>query len=145
MTISGNRVLLVDDEEEFTHTLKERLETRGLQVQAVNSGKDAINLVRDKTFDAIVLDLAMPGLDGIDTLKLLKEINPDLQIILLTGQATIQKSVEAMRHGAVDLMEKPADIKELLAKIEEASSKKALLYEKNLEDQIKNIISKKPW
>lgn len=145
MPFSGNRVLLVDDEEEFTNTLKERLETRGLVVQTSNNGEEAVELARHKNFDAIVLDLAMPGLDGIDTLKLLKQANPDLQIILLTGQATVKKSIEAMRHGAIDLIEKPANIKDLLDKIEEASSKKALLYEKSIEDQIKNIMGKKSW
>jgi len=145
MNIPGNRVLLVDDEEEFTSTLSERLEARGFKVSTANSGEAALELVKQKKFDAIILDLAMPGLDGIDTLKALKKQNPKLQIILLTGQATVQKGVEAMKHGAVDLMEKPADMKELLAKIEEASSKKALLVEEEMEKQLADIMGKKGW
>jgi DNA-binding NtrC family response regulator len=141
----GNKILLVDDEEEFARTLAERLETRGLRVDVAFSGEEALEKARKKNFDAIILDLAMPGMDGIDTLKKFREINPDLQIIILSGQATVEKGVEAMKLGAVDLMEKPADLKDLLAKIEEASSKKALLVEKQIDDQLKDIIGKKGW
>jgi len=87
----------------------------------------------------------MPGLDGLETLKALKKQNPKLQIILLTGQATVKKGIEAMKHGAVDMMEKPADIQELLEKIEEASSKKALLVEEEMEKQLADIMGKKGW
>jgi DNA-binding NtrC family response regulator len=141
----GNKILLVDDEEEFARTMAERLEARGLRVDVAFSGPEALEKARKKNFDAIILDLAMPGMDGIATLKKFREINPDLQIIILTGQATVEKGVEVMKLGAVDLMEKPADLKDLLAKIEEASSQKALLVEKQIEDQLKDIIGKKGW
>jgi DNA-binding NtrC family response regulator len=141
----GNKILLVDDEEEFARTMAERLEARGLRVDVAFSGPEALEKARKKNFDAIILDLAMPGMDGIATLKKFREINPDLQIIILTGQATVEKGVEAMKLGAVDLMEKPADLKDLLAKIEEASSQKALLVEKQIEDQLKDIMGKKGW
>jgi DNA-binding NtrC family response regulator len=141
----GNKILLVDDEEEFAKTLAERLEARGLRVDVAFSGEEALEKARKKSFDAIILDLAMPGMDGIATLKKFREINPDLQIIILTGQATVEKGVEAMKLGAVDLMEKPADLKELLAKIEEASSQKALLVEKHIDEQLKDIMGKKGW
>lgn len=141
----GNKILLVDDEEEFARTLAERLEARGLRVDVAFSGEEALEKARGKSFDAIILDLAMPGMDGIDTLKEFRAINPDLQIIILTGQATVQKGIEAMKLGAVDLMEKPADLKDLLAKIEEASSKKALLVEKQIDEKLKDIMGKKGW
>lgn len=143
--MTGNKILLVDDEEEFARTMAERLEARGLRVEVAFSGEEALERAREKNFDAIILDLAMPGMDGIDTLKKFREINPDLQIIILTGQATVEKGVEAMKLGAVDLMEKPADLKELLAKIEEASSRKALLVEKQIDEQLKDIMGKKGW
>ena len=141
----GNKILLVDDEEEFARTLAERLKARGLRVDVALSGEEALEKARGKSFDAIILDLAMPGMDGIDTLKEFRAISPDLQIIILTGQATVQKGIEAMKFGAVDLMEKPADLKDLLAKIEEASSKKALLVEKQIDEQLKDIMGKKGW
>ena len=88
----GDRVLLIDDEEEFVETLAERLTTRGLKVVTATSGELAVKLA-GKNFDAVLLDLAMPGMDGIATLKRLRQINPRLQIILLTGHATIKESI----------------------------------------------------
>jgi len=143
--MTGNKILLVDDEEEFARTMAERLEARGLRVDVAFSGTEALEQAQKKNFDAVILDLAMPGMDGIATLKKFREINPDLQIIILTGQATVEKGVEAMKLGAVDLMEKPADLKDLLAKIEDASSKKALLVEKHIDEQLKDIMGKKGW
>ncbi len=143
--MAGDRILLIDDETELLSTLAERMETRGMRVMTAESGEAAIELVRKRNFDAIVLDLAMPGIDGIETLRRLRKINPDLQVILLTGQATVQKSIEAMKLGAVDLLEKPTDFEVLIAKIEEASAKKAELFEKRTAEQMNDIMRKKGW
>lgn len=143
--MSSERVLLIDDEPEFLHALAERMEVRGLRVETAESGEEAIEKIREKDFDAVVLDLAMPGLDGIETLKQMRAINPDLQVVLLTGHATTRAGVQAMKLGALDLLEKPADLKVLIAKIEEASSKKALLFEQRTEREIADIIRKKGW
>ena len=116
-----------------------------MRVETAIDGEKALEKVRKSSFDAILLDLAMPGLDGLETLKKLKAIDPALQIILLTGKATLQKGIEAIKLGALDLMEKPADIKELMAKIEEASSKKALLVQERVQEELKNILSRKGW
>ncbi len=140
----GDKVLLIDDEEEFVETLAERLKTRGLKVETATSGEQAVELA-GKNFDAVLLDLAMPGMDGIATLKRLRQINPRLQIILLTGHATVKKSIQAMKLGAVDVLEKPADIKDILDKIEEASSNKADLDEKDIEEKLADIMRKKSW
>jgi DNA-binding NtrC family response regulator len=138
-------VLLIDDEEQFLKVLGERLETRGLQVNTVTSGEDALTLIDDKNYDAIVLDLAMPGIDGIETLKLLKEKNPDLEIIMLTGHATVQKGVEAMKLGADDFLEKPVELSVLLERISEAKNKRILILEKKSQEALKKIISTKAW
>ena len=138
-------VLLIDDEEQFLKVLGERLETRGLQVNTVTSGEDALTLIDDKNYDAIILDLAMPGIDGIETLKLLKEKNPDLEIIMLTGHATVQKGIEAMKLGAEDFLEKPVELIVLLEKISEAKNKRILILEKKSQDAIKKIITTKAW
>ena len=139
------KVLLVDDEEEFTEILSERMISRGLIVDIVNTGPAAIEKIQSKSYDAIVLDLAMPEMDGIETLKQILKINPDLQIIFLTGHATLEKGIEAVKLGAVDFMEKPVDIKKLLDKVEEAKTKKNQLSEKKTEEDIKNILKKKGW
>ena len=138
-------VLLIDDEEQFLKILGERLETRGLKVNTVTSGEDALTLIDDKNYDAIVLDLAMPGIDGIETLKLLKEKNPDLEIIMLTGHATVQKGVEAMKLGAEDFLEKPVELSVLLERISEAKNKRILILEKKSQEALKKIISTKAW
>jgi DNA-binding NtrC family response regulator len=139
------RVLLVDDEEDFTATLAERLEDRGLRVDVSSNGPEAIEKVRDKGYDALVLDLAMPGMDGIETLKRLLAENPDLQVILLTGRATVRKGVEAMASGAMEVLEKPADIDLLLEKIDNARAKRVLLAEKKVEETITGILRTKGW
>lgn len=138
-------VLLVDDEEDFLDLLTERLKHRGLKVNSVMNGEEAVKSVASKNYDAIVLDLAMPGIDGIETLKRIKENNPDLQIIMLTGQATVSKSIEAMKHGAVDLLEKPVDLKVLMKKIGQAKHQRMLVIEKKSQDEVKKILKSKGW
>ncbi len=138
-------VLLIDDEEQFLKVLEERLETRGLKVNTATSGEDALALVDDRNFDAIILDLAMPGIDGIETLRLLKEKNPDLEIIMLTGHATVQKGIEAMKLGAEDFLEKPVDLSVLLKRISEAKNKRILILEKKSQEAINKIIQSKAW
>ena len=143
--MAETKVLLVDDEVEFTKTLSERLESRGLKVDSANSGEEALKKIGEASYDAIFLDLAMPGMDGIETLKSLLAENPDLQVILLTGHASIDKSVEAVKLGAKDFLEKPAKIDNLIAKIKEAQTEKMLIVEKRTEDEIKKILKSKGW
>jgi DNA-binding NtrC family response regulator len=117
-------VLLVDDEEQFLNVLAKRLENRGLTVETAESGEKAIDKVKSRDFDTVILDLFMPGMDGMETLKRIREENPNLSIIILSGQATIEKSVEVMKMGASDLMEKPVDINKLLEKIADSRRRK---------------------
>jgi DNA-binding NtrC family response regulator len=139
------RVLLVDDEEDFTAALSERMEERGLDVDVSDNGPDAIEKVRGKGFDAVVLDLAMPGMDGIETLKRLLGENPDLQVILLTGRATVRDGVNAMSAGAMEFLEKPVELDLLMTKIQEAQVNRVLLMEKRAEEAITDILQKKGW
>ena len=139
------KILLVDDEKDFTKVLSERIETRGVSVEIADSGLIAMEKVKKQSFDAIILDLAMPGMDGIDVLKILLKENPDLQIIFLTGHATLEKGIEAVKLGAVDFMEKPVDIETLLEKVNEAKTKRDLLSEKESEKNIKDILKNKGW
>ena len=138
-------VLLVDDEVEFVDALADRLETRGLQVVKAHDGKSALEVAEGRVFDAIVLDMAMPGMDGLETLEGLLQINPDLQVILLTGQATLEQAAAAIRIGALDLLEKPADIETLVAKIEMAAKKRWASEEKRIEEKVADIVRKKGW
>jgi DNA-binding NtrC family response regulator len=139
------KVLLVDDEPHFVKLLAERLVGRGSNVDTAGGGSEAIDKAQDEPFDAIVLDLLMPDMDGLETLNQLKELNPDLQVILLTGHGTIDQGVEAMKLGAMDFVEKPADFQELLEKIKKAKDKRMLLVEKRHEERIKELMKSKSW
>jgi DNA-binding NtrC family response regulator len=141
----AEKVLLVDDEPEFVQVLSQRMESRGVGVDTAASGREALEKVRGKSYDAIILDLAMPEMDGIETLKRLLEDNPDLQVVLLTGYATLEKGVEAIKLGAMDFLEKPAEIQELMEKIRKAKANRMLIVEKRAEEKIKSILETKGW
>ncbi|MBA2881996.1 DNA-binding response OmpR family regulator [Desulfosalsimonas propionicica] len=117
------KVLLVDDEEEFVTTLAERLEMRGFDPSIATSGDQALSMVQDKAFDLIVLDLMMPGIGGLEVMKQIKSANPDMPIILLTGQGSTKEGMEGMNQGAFDFLMKPLDIEELISQIHEALGK----------------------
>ena len=139
------KVLLVDDEKEFTSILSERMKSRGLTVDIANTGPVAIKKVKEKSCDAIILDLAMPEMDGIEAMKHLLQENPDLQVIFLTGHATLEKGIEAVKLGAVEFMEKPVDINKLLDKVNEAKTKKTQITEMKTDKEIKDILRKRGW
>ncbi|MBB5348292.1 response regulator [Desulfoprunum benzoelyticum] len=139
------RVLLVDDEEDFLTMLAERLESRGLNVTTATSGESALASVEGQEYDLIVLDLAMPGFDGIETLKRIKARQPEAEIIMLSGQGSIRTSIEAMKLGACDFLQKPVDINELMGKIGEAKEKRMLMLETKSIAEIEKILHTKGW
>ena len=139
------RVLLVDDEEDFLKTLAERLESRGLNVTTATSGESALASVEGHPYDLIVLDLAMPGFDGIETLKRIKARQPDAEIIMLSGHGSIRTSIEAMKLGACDFLQKPVDINELMSKIGEAKEKRMLMLETKSIAEVEKILHTKGW
>jgi DNA-binding NtrC family response regulator len=143
--MTARKVLLVDDEEEFVDVLAERLELRDLEVDTAGTGEAAVEKAKQKAFDAILLDMAMPGMNGIDTLKALLELNPDLQVILLTGRATMEQAVEAMKLGALDILEKPAVLENLVNRIEEAAARKTTLSEERIDRKVTDILHRKGW
>lgn len=132
----GDRIMLVDDETEFLEVMSERLTSRGIDVATSTSAEEAIGRLGKETFDAVILDLQMPGMDGLEALKHMKEKRPELQVILLTGHATVEKGVEAIKLGAMDLIEKPADLESLKEKIKKAKEKKMLIVEKENQEKI---------
>jgi len=139
------KILLVDDETEFLDALSERMRARGIDVTTSASAREALQAVEGGSFDAVVLDLMMPGMDGLEALRILKQKDPKLQVILLTGHATVEKGVEAIKSGAMDLLEKPADIDTLTEKIRQASAQRMLLVSQESEEKIKEILASKGW
>jgi len=138
----SEKVLLVDDEKDFLDIMSERMQARGMTVKTADSADKALAMLENESFDAIVMDFKMPGMDGIQALKNIKTQKPELQIILLTGYATVEKTVEAMKIGATDLLEKPADLEALTATIQKAKAEKMLLVEKKTEEKIKDILQR---
>jgi DNA-binding NtrC family response regulator len=122
--MKGSKVLLVDDEAVFTNNMAKLLTNRGYKVTAVNSGDAAIQTLQDHNFDVVVLDLKMPGMDGITTLKQIKKLGLFTETLILTGHGSIDTALEAIKLGAYDYLTKPCEIGELVAKIEGAWSKK---------------------
>ena len=141
----AEKILLVDDEQDFLDALSERMRARGMDVVMFSSVQDALATAEKGNFDAVVLDLKMPGMDGLEALRILKEKDPKLQVILLTGHATVQQGVEAMKRGALDLLEKPTDIETLTEKIKQASAQHMLLVSQEAEDKMKDILASKGW
>jgi len=139
------KVLLVDDEKEFREVLSERLSRRGLEVDSAESGPTALAMAEKKAYDAVILDLAMPEMDGLEVLQRLLAKNPNHQVIVLTGQATVEKGVKAVKMGAVDFLEKPAEIEPLVKKVEEAHARMLALFEENLDKKITDITRKRGW
>ncbi len=143
--MAGEKVLLVDDEAQFVEAFSDRLAARGLAVEKAGNGLEALEKVRTGSYDAVILDLFMPQIDGIETLKIMLKDNPDLQVILLTGQASLQKGIEAMKLGAMNFLEKPANIEKLMEQIREAKANRMLLTNRRLEDKMSDILRTKGW
>jgi DNA-binding NtrC family response regulator len=118
-------VLLVDDEKDFLETLVKRLRKRKLDVIGASGGLEAVSIVTRQPVDVVVLDVKMPDMNGIDTLKKIKSIRPSAEVIMLTGHADTEVAIQGMELGAFDYLMKPADIDELLYKIQDAHKKKS--------------------
>jgi len=116
--------MLVDDEKDFLETLCKRLTKRKLDVTSANSGREAIAKIQEFPVDVVVLDVRMPGMNGIETLKEIKKIKPSVEVIMLTAHADVQVAIEGMELGAFDYLMKPMEIDDLLYKLQDAYKKK---------------------
>jgi len=123
-------VLLVDDEEEFLETLVKRMKKRNVNATGVKSGEEALELLDQHPVDVVVLDVRMPGMDGIEALKEIKRRHPLIEVIMLTGHASVEVAVQGMELGAFDYLMKPIDIDQLLYKLEDAHKNKLIQEEK---------------
>lgn len=118
------RILLVDDEEDFVEILSIRLEEAGENVTAVYDGQGCLDKLETQEFDVVILDIKMPGMDGIQTLRKIKIMYPLVEVILLTGHGSTETAVEGMKLGAYDYLLKPAEFKDLRSKLKGARKKK---------------------
>jgi len=139
------KVMLVDDETEFVEMLAARLEAREFAVATAGSGSEALAKLRDQGADVVILDVVMPGQDGVETLAEIKKINPLTEVIMLTGHATVETAIEGMKRGAFDYLMKPTETEDLVAKIRKAQERKAEQEERIKQAEIKEIIGRKGW
>lgn len=139
------KVLLVDDDTDFLDIMSERMRTRGMEVDTAASGKEALEKLETQSYDAVLLDLMMPEMGGLEALQIIKDKKPEIQVILLTGHASVSKGVEAIKLGAMDFVLKPAKMEELTEKIKQASVGRMILVEKRTQAKIKKILTGKGW
>ena len=116
----SEKVLIVDDEKDFLDILSDRIRLRGMDVSTASSAEEALNMIETESYDVVIMDYMMPALDGFQALKLMKARQPEMKIILLTGNVPDEKRIEARALGALDVIEKPPDLKELIQKIKKA-------------------------
>jgi len=134
------RILLVDDEQGFIETMAKRLDMRGYAVKTALSGQEGLDALDKFTIDVVVLDVKMPGMDGIETLKMIKAAHPLVEVVMLTGHATVETAIEGMKNGAFDYMMKPCEMDELLVKVGEAYGKKEDQETRILEARARHIV-----
>lgn len=139
------RVLLVDDEVDFVETMAKRLKKRNLSISKAASGEEALEfLASHPEIEVVILDVKMPGMDGSETLKEIKRHYPLIEVIMLTGHATVRTGIEGMKLGAADYLSKPCDIEHLMAKVDEAVNKKRRHEEKIQEARLQEITLRRP-
>jgi len=139
------KVLLVDDEKEFVDALAERLEIRDFEIAKAFDGDQAVEAVSKAGVDVVVLDVLMPGKDGLTTLREIKQAKPLVEVIMLTGNATVTSAIEGLQSGAYDYLMKPTETKDLIAKIVLAYKRKIEQEERIRQAQIENIMLRRGW
>jgi two-component system response regulator CpxR len=139
------KVLLVDDEKEFVDALAERLEIRDFEILKAFDGDEAIDKVANVDVDIVVLDVLMPGKDGLATLREIKKAKPLVEVIMLTGNATVPSAIEGLQSGAYDYLMKPTETKDLIEKIVLAFKRKAEQEERIRQAKIESIMLRRGW
>jgi DNA-binding NtrC family response regulator len=133
------KVLLVDDEKEFLEVLSERLEVRGFGVETATSGEEALRRIHESEFDVIILDVMIPGDNGIEILKEIKRSSPFIHVIMLTGHAKIDTAIRGMELGAYDYLIKPIEIESLVEKIKMAYDNKSAQQMRARQDETRPV------
>ncbi len=138
--MKGSKVLLVDDEVVFADNMSKLLTSRGYRVTVSNSGDGAIRALEEEDFDVVVLDLKMPGMDGVTTLREIKKLGLFTETLILTGHGSIDTALEAVKLGAYDYLTKPCEIDELVEKIEGAWGKKDDEEKRDMQEKLQKVV-----
>lgn len=139
------RVLLVDDEKDFVEALAQRLEIREFDITTAFHGDEALAQIQERDFDVVILDVLMPGKDGVEVLREIKNLKPLTQVIMLTGQSTVDTAIEGMKLGAYDYLMKPTDAGDLAKKISSACKVKIEHEGRIRQAEVENIVKRKGW
>ena len=136
-------IMLVDDETAFVETMAKRLVKRNMETITAFSGEECLEKLKThQNLDVIILDVKMPGMDGLETLKQIKAAFPLLEVIMLTGHATLESGITGMKLGAFDFLMKPCEIEELVSKVEEATQNKRKQEERIKEAERRELLQK---
>ncbi|MGD9209713.1 MAG: response regulator [Desulfobacteraceae bacterium] len=139
------KVLLVDDEKAFVDTMIKRLNKREVDIQPAYNGQEALEqLEKNSDVEVVILDIKMPVMDGMETLSKIKSKYPLIEVIMLTGHATVETGIEGMKKGAFDYLMKPCNANELVKKVEEAAQRKRKHEEKIMEARLRTITLRRP-
>ena len=137
-------VLLVDDEASFVETFAERLELRNFEISKAFSGEEALRILKEnQNVEVVILDVKMPGMDGIETLMEIKRRYPLVEVMMLSGHADVESAIEGMKQGAYDYLMKPVDMDQIIKKVTAAATKKRQHEEKIIQARIKEITSRR--
>ncbi len=139
------KVLLVDDEKDFVEALAERLKLRDFSIRVCFDGEAAVKIVQEEAVDIIILDVQMPGLDGIAALREIKQLAPLIEVIMLTGHGTVQTAIDGMKLGAFDYILKPVKNEDLVDKINKGYARKVEQEERIRQAEIDSIVKTKGW
>jgi two-component system, OmpR family, response regulator CpxR len=139
------KVLLVDDEEQFVEVLSQRLDARGFKVDTAFNGDDAIDFLNSHDADVVILDVQMPGRDGLETLREIKRIKPIVEVIMLTGHGTVETAIQGMKLAAYDYLMKPTDTAELVDKINKAYQRKKEQEDRIRQAEVDRLVKRRGW
>ena len=139
------RILVIDDEENMRHMLSAILTRAGYDAEAAADGEQGLAMLQSDAFDCVLCDIRMPKMDGMTFLKAATAMDAGLTIIMMSAYGTIDRAIEAMKLGAVDFLEKPADMNQLTKKIKKAHAHKMMVVEKQIEEKMKKIMGLKGW
>nr|WP_321465847.1 response regulator [uncultured Desulfobulbus sp.] len=130
-------VLIVDDEQDFREIMIKKLSKQDLHCDSAPDGATALEMIKAKNYDVVLLDVKMPGMDGIETLREIKNIAPMVEVVMLTGHASVESGINGIKYGAFDYLMKPMETDILLEKLDAAYERKRIQQEKIEMAQIK--------
>lgn len=138
------KLMIVDDEERFLYAMEKLLTKKGYDVQTASSGEQCLEILEKKRIHVVILDIKMPGLDGLETLRRIKRLYPLVEVILLTGHATVESAVDGLKCGASDFLMKPISADDLLERVEDAFTRSRAVEAKIAEARSRRFMQQSP-